>query len=142
MNVIETLRDLTAEEYELFRQLVYQHSGINLGGQKMQLVRARLGKRLRQGGFRSFRAYYEYVRKDASGRELCAVIDAIATNTTHLFREKQHFDFLGQVLRDWASDEVQRRPPRRASGGGVFQRRGALLHCDDGARCSVHVHGH
>ena len=109
MNVIETLRDLTAEEYELFRQLVYQHSGINLGGQKMQLVRARLGKRLRQGGFRSFRAYYEYVRKDASGRELCAVIDAIATNTTHLFREKQHFDFLGQVLRDWASDEVWRR---------------------------------
>jgi chemotaxis methyl-accepting protein methylase len=36
----------------------------------MQLVRARLGKRLRAGNFRSYRAYYEHVKRDESGREL------------------------------------------------------------------------
>ena len=90
--LIETVRDLTAKEYELFRRLVYEKSGINLGEQKQQLVRARLGKRLRAGKFSSYRAYYEYVKDDATGRELSALLDAISTNTTHLFRERQHFE--------------------------------------------------
>jgi chemotaxis protein methyltransferase CheR len=108
MNVIETIHDLTAEDYELFRRMVYEHSGINLGEQKMQLVRARLGKRLRQGGFKSYRAYYEYIRQDKTGRALCGLIDAISTNTTHLFREKQHFEFLAEVLREWTTDGATR----------------------------------
>ena len=97
-------QDLTKKEYELFRALVYEKSGINLGDQKMQLVRARLGKRLRQGDFKSYRAYYDFVAKDPTGDELCALIDAISTNTTHLFREKQHFDFLEDTLKRWIQD--------------------------------------
>ena len=104
MNTTGTIRDLTQEEYNLFRRLIHARSGINLGDQKMQLVRARLGKRLRAGQFRSYRTYYEYVKSDQSGRELCDLIDAISTNTTHLFREKQHFDFLSQTLRKWIND--------------------------------------
>lgn len=100
---------MTPEDYEQIRRLVYEQSGINLGDQKMQLVRARLGKRLRAGGFRSYGAYIEYVRTDASGHELCTLIDAIATNTTHLFREAQHFAFLGEALRTWSADAAWRR---------------------------------
>ncbi len=106
--------DLTAEEYELFRRLIYEKSGINLGDQKQQLVRARLGKRLRKGNFKSYRAYYDYVAKDKSGNELCALIDAISTNTTHLFREKQHFEFLAQTLRAQLEDHKW-----RAANSGV-----------------------
>jgi chemotaxis protein methyltransferase CheR len=90
--------DLTAHDYELFRTLIYEKSGINLGDKKQQLLRARLGKRLRGSGFESYRAYYEHVRNDSSGAELCALIDAVSTNTTHLFREKLHFDFLAKTL--------------------------------------------
>ena len=32
------VKDLTEGEYELFRRLVYEKSGINLGDKKMQLV--------------------------------------------------------------------------------------------------------
>jgi chemotaxis protein methyltransferase CheR len=98
------VRDLTREEYQLFRKLIYEKVGINLGDQKMQLVRARLGKRLRQGKFNSFRAYYEYLRNDKSGAELTRFIDALSTNTTHLFREMQHFEFLAERLKKWAGD--------------------------------------
>ena len=104
----DDVRDLTREEYELFRKLVYELAGINLGEQKMQLVRARLGKRLRAGGFRSYREYYEFVRQDSTGNELVQLLDAIATNTTHLFREKQHFDFLAERLRAWIDDRAWR----------------------------------
>jgi chemotaxis protein methyltransferase CheR len=97
--------DLTAKEYELFRALIYQKAGINLGPQKQQLVRARLGKRLRTGNFASYQAYYDFVKNDASGAELCSLIDAISTNTTHLFREKQHFEFLEGVLKEWGDDQ-------------------------------------
>jgi len=100
----DTVGDLTQADYDLFRELIYSKSGINLGEQKQQLVRARLGKRLRAGNFPSYRAYYDFVRNDASGQELCALIDAISTNTTHLFREKQHFDYLSETLRTWAAD--------------------------------------
>jgi len=113
MGVLQDIRELTREEYQLFRRLVYEQSGINLGDHKMQLVRARLGKRLRAGGFRSYRAYYEYVKNDKSGRELCYLIDAISTNTTHLFREKQHFDFMTEALRRWLRDSKWRSAHRQ-----------------------------
>ena len=109
MDIDTTIRDLTAEEYELFRRLVYDKSGINLGGQKQQLVRARLGKRLRQGGFPSYRAYYEFVERDPTGEELAALLDSISTNTTHLFREMRHFDLLHQIVSRWAADKAWRR---------------------------------
>lgn len=99
-----TERDLTPREYELFRQLVQEQTGINLGDQKQQLVRARLGKRLRAGRFASYRAYYDFVRDDPTGAELSGLIDAISTNTTHLFRERQHFEFLARTLRGQLGD--------------------------------------
>ncbi len=97
-------KDLTQKEYELFRKLVYEKSGINLGGEKLQLLRARLGKKLRQGGFSSFRAYYDHVVRDQTGDELSVLLDAISTNTTHLFREEGHFDFLKTIIKQWVED--------------------------------------
>ena len=107
--VASEVRDLTRDDYELFRRLVYAQSGINLGEHKMQLVRARLGKRVRQGGFNSFRDYYRHVEQDPTGEELCRLLDAISTNTTHLFRESRHFALLGQITRRWAEDRMWRR---------------------------------
>jgi chemotaxis protein methyltransferase CheR len=102
-------QDLTRKDYELIRRLVYAKSGINLGDHKMQLVRARLGKRVRAGGFRSFRDYYNHVERDTSGAELAELLDAISTNTTHLFRESRHFTLLGKIIRAWVEDRSWQR---------------------------------
>ena len=106
------VKDLTRGEYELFRKLVYAKSGISLGDQKMQLVRARLGKRVREGGFRSFKEYYNHVVNDPSGEELCELLDSISTNTTHLFREPRHFDLLKELVKRWATDKARRAGDR------------------------------
>lgn len=100
--------ELTRTEYELFRELIYSQSGINLGEQKMQLLRARLGKRMRVGSFKSFRAYYDYIRNDPTGDELCELLNAVSTNTTHFFRESKHFEFLAVTLRSWMTDSAWR----------------------------------
>ncbi|MCB9849227.1 MAG: chemotaxis protein CheR [Phycisphaerales bacterium] len=105
---VADIADLTREEYEIVRRLVYQTCGINLGDKKMQLVRSRLGKLVRKGGFTSYRGYIEHVRSDKSGRELGTLLDAISTNTTHLFREKNHFDFLTKLLTGWVADKKWR----------------------------------
>lgn len=101
--------ELTRSEYELFREMIYAQSGINLGEQKMQLLRARLGKRMRVGSFKSFREYFDFVRNDASGDEMCELLNAVSTNTTHFFREAKHFDFLAITLRAWMTDPAWRQ---------------------------------
>ena len=86
--------ELTDDDFEKISRLVYDECGIHLSEGKKELVKARLGKRIRQGSFRSFRDYYHYVIQDESGQELVYLLDSISTNFTHFFREQQHFDYL------------------------------------------------
>ncbi len=108
MAMLSEVEDLTRVDYERIRRLVYAKSGIDLGDQKMQLVRSRLGKRVRERGFKSYHEYLGYVEQDPAGEELCRLLDAITTNTTHLFREIQHFKFLKSTLQRWLADKTWR----------------------------------
>jgi chemotaxis protein methyltransferase CheR len=86
---------LSEEDFQKISDIVYKHCGINLHAGKKELVRARLAKRLRQGHFNNFPEYMQYVLDDTSGKEFSILIDSLSTNLTSFFREKQHFDFLG-----------------------------------------------
>lgn len=86
--------ELTEEEFQKISRLVYDQCGIHLSDGKRELVKARLGKRIRNGSFKSFHDYYQHVLKDPSGEELIHLLDSIATNYTFFFREQKHFDCL------------------------------------------------
>jgi len=90
----EGLRPLTRAEFEQIRRLAYERFGLDLREGKQQLVSARLGKKLRESPFRTFREYCEHVAGDCSGEALAEMIDALTTNYTSFLREKAHFDFL------------------------------------------------
>ena len=90
--------DLSDQDFRRLSSLVYKKCGINLHEGKKALVRARLGKRLRETGFKDFKAYYKFVTQEDGGRELVRMLDAISTNLTKFFREERHFDFLKQVV--------------------------------------------
>jgi chemotaxis protein methyltransferase CheR len=103
---------LSEAELSQIVRLVYERSGITLHSGKRALVLARLQKRLRAGGFATFREYLAHVDQDVSGAEITALLDAIATNHTSFFREPQHFDFLrshvvpafsGKPMRVWSA---------------------------------------
>jgi len=94
----DTLRPLTAVEFQRIRDLVYQRCGLDLRAGKEQLVSARLGKKIRAAKFRSFQEYFQHVLDDRTGEAITEMIDALTTNYTHFFREPSHFDFLRQTI--------------------------------------------
>jgi chemotaxis protein methyltransferase CheR len=90
--------ELRDSDFEKISSLVYQKCGINLHGGKKELVSARLGKRLREGGFSSFADYYRYTTSEEGTDELVRMIDSISTNLTYFFREESHFVKLSEIL--------------------------------------------
>jgi chemotaxis protein methyltransferase CheR len=106
---------LTDREFEIFRRLVYERTGIALGPHKRHLLRARLGRRLRALGCTTFSQYHQYLMDPGAGGadEMRAFINAITTNKTDFFREGHHFQFLSGP---WAE-------ARRADGDRTGRRR-------------------
>src|SRR5689334_12668463 len=84
----------TAGDYEYIIQLVYERCRIRLHDGKQQLIKARLGKRLRHHGFESLGQYCDYLRRGADAAEITHLVDALTTNYTQFLREKDHFEFL------------------------------------------------
>lgn len=85
---------LTDKEYAMFVDLIYKTSGINLGNNKQDLLRTRFQKIVRRLDVKSYSDYYDYVVNDKGGSAFSEMIDAISTNHTFFFREKDHFQFL------------------------------------------------
>ncbi len=96
----------TADDFAEISRTVASVAGIQLREGKEGLVRARLARRLRQLGARSYREYLERVRADASRRELAHMVDLLTTNKTSFFREPAHF----AVLRDAVAPAFAREP--------------------------------
>ncbi len=90
--------DLTNNEFDMFRKLVFEKSGISLGDSKKELVRTRLSTRLRKGGFKTYKEYYKHVQEDKTGTEIIDLLDSISTNLTSFFREIGHFNFLIKTI--------------------------------------------
>lgn len=98
-----TAMAVTDREFAEFQELIYGVAGIFLAPAKKALLEARLGRRVRELGLPSFAAYYRRVVGDHN--ELVRLLDRIATNETHFFREPNQFEYLAQeVLPEWLAD--------------------------------------
>ena len=96
-------------EFLLFRTLVERETGIQLPESKRSLLVGRLVRRLRDLGLSTFGEYYRLVTGEGGAAERIRMIDRIATNETHFFREPRQFDFLErEVLPAWAARPQER----------------------------------
>lgn len=90
---------MSNEEFQLFRELVRQQTGIALSDAKKLMLASRLAPRLRAHSLSSYRTYYRLVREhDPGGEELRELINCVTTNKTSFFREPAHFDFLRDTI--------------------------------------------
>jgi chemotaxis protein methyltransferase CheR len=95
-------RRLRPHEFEQIRRLAREKFGLDLSRGKEVLVAARLGKLVRQQGFRSFDEYYQHVVGDSRGEALIGMINALTTNFTSFLRESVHFEFLSkEIIPHW-----------------------------------------
>ncbi|HEY1577033.1 MAG TPA: protein-glutamate O-methyltransferase CheR [Terracidiphilus sp.] len=93
---------LSRKDFSAVSALAREHSGIEFGPGKEQLVAARLGKLMRRLGYSSFHEYSEHLRTDPTGNAVAQLVDALTTNHTSFFREHAHFDFLVErILPEW-----------------------------------------
>ena len=83
---------LAATDYDRVRRLVHGIVGIDLGPSKQSLVESRLAKRMRELGLSDYGAYIGLIERDPDGDEVVLLLDAISTNVTSFFRERESLD--------------------------------------------------
>lgn len=85
---------LTPDAYAFLANLVHQRSRIQLGPDRQSLVAGRLTQRLRALNLDGYDAYCRLLASTGGEKEIDRLIDLIATNHTHFFREPAHFEVL------------------------------------------------
>jgi chemotaxis protein methyltransferase CheR len=89
---MQPMAPMTPSLFRAFAALIYRESGIRLADAKQALLAGRLAKRIRALSLPGYYEYLERVTRDASER--IEMLNCIATNETHFFREPKHFDLL------------------------------------------------
>ncbi|AXE28822.1 chemotaxis protein CheR [Chromobacterium phragmitis] len=131
----------TRNDFKRVREMIYQRVGISLSDSKTHMAYARLAKRVRSRGLRSFSDYLDMLQHSEESEEWQGFINALTTNLTSFFRETHHFDILseharkhrkpGETFRVWSSASSTGEEPYsiamtlleqwREPGGGSFQ---------------------
>ena len=79
---------MSDDEFQLLRDLIYNHSGLYFDGDNRFLLEKRLADRLPVYHLTSFRDYYYFLRYDQGrDQELSDIMDTLTTNETYFFRE-------------------------------------------------------
>ncbi len=84
---------MTQKDFDEIAALAMTHTGIVLGNHKINMVYARIARRLRVLGMNTFRHYLTYLNANFEA-ESTEFVNALTTNLTSFFRENHHFDFL------------------------------------------------
>ena len=83
---------LTDAEFDKFRKIIYDESGITFSATNRSILDSRLKERLREKGMSDIEAYYKVITSDKE--EMKVMLDSVTTNLTRFFRNQPHFDAL------------------------------------------------
>ncbi|MDR0376755.1 MAG: protein-glutamate O-methyltransferase CheR [Spirochaetaceae bacterium] len=83
---------LADADFELYRTLIYNESGIHFTATNRSILESRLKERLREKKLDSVKTYFSTISKNKE--ELKSFLDSITTNLTRFFRNQAHFDAL------------------------------------------------
>ncbi|MCL2008211.1 MAG: protein-glutamate O-methyltransferase CheR [Treponema sp.] len=83
---------LTDADFEGYRSIIYDESGITFTATNRSILESRLKERLREKGIDSVKSYLETIKKDQG--EMKGFLDSITTNLTRFFRNEAHFHAL------------------------------------------------
>ena len=92
MTVINNVMDISANEFNVIRTLVYDAIGVNLTDAKKALVVSRLSRRVRDLNLDSFSLYIRHLEENPG--EAGVLYNCVTTNVTSFFRERHHFDYI------------------------------------------------
>ena len=92
--MLEVLNDA---DYELFRKVIYDESGLTFSATNRSILDSRIKELLRKKNMSTPQEYYALITK--STEEMKEMLDAVTTNLTRFFRNQPHFDaFINYVI--------------------------------------------
>lgn len=83
---------LSDADFDQYRKLIYDESGITFSSTNRAILESRLRERLRDKQITHVSEYYALLLKDKE--ELKLMLDSVTTNLTRFFRNQPHFDAL------------------------------------------------
>jgi chemotaxis protein methyltransferase CheR len=83
-------------DFELYRKLIYDASGIHFSATNRSILESRLKERLREKKLEGLKEYYQLLLGDKE--ELKTLLDSVTTNLTRFFRNQPHFDALEKFV--------------------------------------------
>jgi chemotaxis protein methyltransferase CheR len=86
---------LSNADFEQYRALIYNESGIHFTPTNRSILESRLKDRLREKSI-DVRTYYNTISRDKE--EMKSFLDSITTNLTRFFRNQAHFDVLEHYI--------------------------------------------
>jgi chemotaxis protein methyltransferase CheR len=123
---------LTDEEFRLFRNLIYEESGIYLKETRKDFLENRLIKRMTATGMTSPYWYYKFVT-EKSKTEMLVLLDLLTINETSFFRNRPQIDlFKNVVLPDIMNKKRQNPPSPSFTKGGMGRLRVWSAGCSTG----------
>lgn len=103
---------LTDEEFRLFRNLIYDESGIYMKDTRKDFVENRVAKRIKATGLGGPYWYYKYVLERKT-TELLILLDLLTVNETSFFRNKPQMDFFRDISLPELATRKAKDNPRR-----------------------------
>jgi len=104
---------ISEADFERFRDYFYKKTGIQFEDSKRYFVDKRLIERIQATEHDSFRAYFTFMRFQASGDELQQLINRMTVNETYFFREEYQFQcMVGPVLEEIVRHKRRGEPVR------------------------------
>ena len=83
---------LTDKEFEDFKSVIYNESGITFSQSNRSILESRLKEKLRDKKLDTVSEYYKLIT--SSREEMKVLLDSVTTNLTRFFRNQPHFDAL------------------------------------------------
>ena len=83
---------LTDAEFDMFRKVIYDKSGITFSTTNRSILDSRLKEKLREKSLGTIKEYYDLIMSDEA--EMNIMLDSVTTNLTRFFRNQPHFDAL------------------------------------------------
>jgi chemotaxis protein methyltransferase CheR len=111
--------EIQEDVFHLFRDLIYESSGVVLNEGSRHFVGNRLRNSVRQRRLDNFRDYYHFLKYDRKkDEELANVIDLLTIHETYFFREDQQLKtFSEEVLPELAKRKSKEKTLRIWSAG-------------------------
>ncbi len=86
---------ISQQHFRALAALIYSESGIRLPPSKITMLEGRLRRRVRATGHAHLNEYCAHIlSQDVSREEIDELLNAVTTNKTDFFRERNHFDYL------------------------------------------------